>query len=197
MQVVHARAAVTTSETVDESLTTIVARSVLEAALKEDESAELWFDLANEDGEAAGRLSVDLAYTDIEELLRLSPGDEITLSLDGEELENLFADSDVEAHGLKGAVAIAVATAAILAPAGQAAVQQSIGAAATTQRANPAATTQIAAAATTTQIAAAATTQVSTAARTQVSGLHAKTQVSKTLVLKASGLKLLRSGLGQ
>ena len=55
MQVVHARAAVTTSEMVDESLTTIVARSVLEAALKEDQSAELWFDLANEDGEDAGR----------------------------------------------------------------------------------------------------------------------------------------------
>jgi hypothetical protein len=188
MQVVHARAAVTTSETVDESLTTIVARSVLEAALKEDESAELWFDLANEDGEDAGRLSVDLAYTDIEELLRLSPGDEITLSLDGEEIENLFADSDVEAHGLKGAVAIAVATAAILAPAGQAAVQQSVGAAATVQRAHPAATAQI---------APAATTQVSIAARTQVSGLQAKAQVSKTLVLKASGLKLLRSGIGQ
>ena len=168
MQVVHARAAVTTSQMVDESLTTIVARSVLEAALKEDQSAELWFDLANEDGEDAGRLSVDLAYTDIEELLRLSPGNEITLSLDGDEVENLFA--------------------AILAPAGQAAAQQSVGAAATVQRAHPAATAQI---------APAATTQVSIAARTQVSGLQAKTQVSKTLVVKASGLTLLRSGLGQ
>lgn len=189
MQVVHARAAVTTSETVDESLTTIVARSVLEAALKQDESAELWLDLANEEGKDAGRLSIDLSYTDIEELLRLSPEDEITLSLDGEEIESLFADADVQAHGLKGAIAVAVTTAAILAPAGQAALPQSVDAATTTQRANPAATTQI---------AAAATTQVSSlAAQTQVSGLQAKAQVSKQLVLKASGLKLLRSGLPQ
>ena len=173
MQVVHARAAVTTSQMVDESLTTIVARSVLEAALKEDQSAELWFDLANEDGEDAGRLSVDLAYTDIEELLRLSPGNEITLSLDGDEVENLGADQSAYEQGVA---------------AGQAAAQQSVGAAATVQRAHPAATAQI---------APAATTQVSIAARTQVSGLQAKTQVSKTLVVKASGLTLLRSGLGQ
>jgi hypothetical protein len=188
MQVVHARAAVTTSAPADESLTTIVARSVLEAALKQDESAELWLDLANDEGEDAGRLSIDLSYTDIEELLRLSPEDEITLSLDGEEIESLFADADVEAHGLKGAIAVAVTTAAILAPAGQATLPQS-DAASTAQRANPAATTQI---------AAAATTQVSSlAARTQVSGLQAKAQVSKQLVLKASGLKLLRSRLAQ
>jgi hypothetical protein len=183
MQVVHARAALTTSEKVDESLTTLVARSVLEAALKEDETAELWFDLADEEGET-GRLSVDLSYTDIEELLRLSPEDEITLSLDGEEVESLFADADVEAHGLKGTIAVAVAGAAILAPAGQAAVTQSVGAAATTQRTSPVVATQV---------AAATTTQVSSLARAQV----AKTHVSKHLVLKASGLNLLRSGLGR
>jgi hypothetical protein len=189
MQVVHARAAVTTSQAVDESLTTMVARSMLEAALKEDEPAELWFDLANEEGEDAGRLSIDLAYTDIEELLRLSPDDEITLSLDGEEIESLFSDPDVQAHGLKGAIAVAVTSAAILAPAGQASLSQSVAAASTAQRANPAATAQV---------AAASTTQVSgLAARTQVSGLQAKAQVSRQLVLKASGLKLLRSGLAQ
>ena len=189
MQVVHARAAVTTSEAVDESLTTMVARSVLEAALKEDASAELWLEFANEDGEDAGRLSLDLAYTDIDELLRVSPEDEITLSLDGEEIESLFADDDVEAHGLKGAIAVAVTTAAILAPAGQAALPQSVDAASTAQRANPAETAQI---------AAAATTLVSSlAARTQVSGLQARAQVSKQLGLKASCLKLLRSRLAQ
>ena len=47
MQVVQARATFVTPETVDESLTTIVARSVLEAALKEEESAELWFELGD------------------------------------------------------------------------------------------------------------------------------------------------------
>jgi hypothetical protein len=184
---VQARATFVAPETIDESLTTIVARSVLEAALKEDESAALWFDLASEDSGDVSRLSIDLTHSDIEELLRLSPEDEITLSLDGGAVESLFADPDVEAHGLKGAIAIAVTSAAILAPAGHAAVAQSVDAAATAQRANVAATAQI---------GAAATTQVSSlAARAQVSGLQAKAQVSKPLVLKASGLKLLRSGL--
>ena len=61
MQVVHARATFVTPEAVDESLTTIVARSVLEAALQEKESAELWFELESEDGEDVSRLSIDLS----------------------------------------------------------------------------------------------------------------------------------------
>ena len=84
MQVVQARATFVTPETFDESLTTIVARSVLEAALKEDESAELWFELGTEDGADVNRLSIDLSSTDIEQLLRLSSEDEIALTLDGE-----------------------------------------------------------------------------------------------------------------
>ena len=186
MQVAHARATFVTRDTIDESLTTIVARSVLEAALKEDESAELWFELGTENSEDVSRLSIDLSYTDIEELLRLSPEDEIALSLDGEAIESLFADPDVEAHGLKGAIAIAVTSAALLAPAGQAAVQQSVGAAATQQ-----ATIQA-----TTQVGVAATAQVSNlAAKAQVYSLQTKAQISKSHVAKVSGLKLLRSGL--
>jgi len=189
MQVVQARATFVAPETIDESLTTIVARSVLEAALKEDEAAELWLDLGTEDSDDVSRLSIDLSHTDIEELLRLSPEDEITLSLDGEAVESLFADPDVQAHGVKGAIAIAVTSTAILAPAGQAALPQSVDAAATVQRANVAASAQI---------GTAATTQVSSlAARAQGSGLQARAQVSKPLVLKASVLKLLRSGLAR
>lgn len=188
MQVAHARATFVTRDTIDESLTTIVARSVLEAALKEDESAELWFELGTENSEDVSRLSIDLSYTDIEELLRLSPEDEIALSLDGEAIESLFADPDVEAHGLKGAIAIAVTSAALLAPAGQAAVQQSVGAAATQQ-----ATIQA-----TTQVGVAATAQVSNlAAKAQVSSLQTKAQISKSQVAKVSGLKLLQSGLAR
>ena len=93
MQVVQARATFITPETFDESLTTIVARSVLEAALKEDESAELWFELGTDDGEDVSRLSIDLSYSDIEELLRLSPEDEIALTLDGDAVESLFGDA--------------------------------------------------------------------------------------------------------
>ena len=60
---------------------------------KEEEPAELWFELGNDDGEDVSRLSIDLSYTDIEELLRLSPEDEIALSLDGEAVESLFGDA--------------------------------------------------------------------------------------------------------
>ena len=186
MQVVQARATFITPETFDESLTTIVARSVLEAALKEDESAELWFELGTEDGEDVNRLSVDLSSTDIEQLLRLSSEDEIALTLDGEGVESLVGEPDVEGHGLKGAIAIAVTSAAILAPASQAAVPQATVSA--TQQATPQATAQV---------APAATAQVSSlATRAQVS-VQAKTQVSKTQVAKVSGLKLLRSGLAR
>lgn len=186
MQVVQARATFVTPETFDESLTTIVARSVLEAALKEDESAELWFELGTEDGEDVNRLSIDLSSTDIEQLLRLSSEDEIALTLDGEGVESLFGEPDVEGHGLKGAIAIAVTSAAILAPASQAAVPQATASA--TQQAKIQATAQV---------APAATAQVSSLAnRAQVS-VQAKTQVSKTQIAKVSGLKLLRSGLAR
>jgi hypothetical protein len=163
----------------DDELTTIVARSVLEAALREDEEAELWFDVQR--GDESVRLTVDLSTTDLEEILRLSGSDDVLLALDGEAVEGLFGDPDVEGHGLKGALAIAVTSAAILAPAGQAALPQTAKAATTAQRANPAATAQVA----------------SVASRPQVSGAQARTQVSKQLVVSASGLKLLRSGLAR
>lgn len=187
MQVVQARATFVTPETFDESLTTIVARSVLEAALAEDESAELWFELGTEDGEDVNRLSIDLSSTDIEQLLRLSSEDEIALTLDGEGVENLFGEPDVEGHGLKGAIAIAVTSAAILAPASQAAVPQATASA--TQQSKIQATAQV---------APAATAQVSSlAARVQVASQQAKAQVAKGQVAKVSGLKLLRSGLAR
>jgi hypothetical protein len=181
---VHARATFVTPEGVDESLTTIVARSVLEAALQEEDSAELWFDVADDEGEEVGRLSVDLSYRDIEELLRLSPEDEIALSLDGEEVESLFSDADVEAHGLRGAIAIGVTSAALLAPAAaQAAVPQA------TQQSKP----QVSA-----QISAQATAQVSSiASRAQAVSAQSKAQVSKLQLAKISGLQVLRSGLAR
>ena len=123
-------------------LTTIVARSVLEAALAEDEKAELWFEIGREDEETT-RLAIDLSAADLDEILRLSSGDDVALTLDGDGVAGLFDDPDVEAHGLKGAIAIAVTSAAILAPAGHAATQQSVGAAATVQRSSVAATAQV------------------------------------------------------
>jgi hypothetical protein len=174
-------AAFSAGEPEEDALTTIVARSVLEAALREDVEAELWFDVQR--GDESVRLTVDLSTTDLEEMLRLAGSDDVLLALDGEAVEGLFGDPDVEGHGLKGALAIAVTSAAILAPAGRAALPQTAQPLATAQRANPAATTQV---------SAAATTQVSiAAARSQI----AKAQVSKAQAGKASGIRLLGSGL--
>jgi hypothetical protein len=176
-------------ETIDESLSSIVARSVLEAALQEGDDAQLWFELAS--GDRSARLAIDVSSTDLEEILRLSGGDDVLLALDGDAVAGLFDDPDVEGHGLKGALAIAVTSAAIFAPAGQAAVPQTAQPAATVQSANPAATTQV---------SVAATTQVSSvaAAKAQVAKAQiAKVQVSKAQAAKVSGFKLLRSGLAR
>jgi hypothetical protein len=169
-------------DTIDESLSSIVARSVLEAALQEGDEAQLWFELAS--GEETARVAVDVSTSDLEEILRLSGGDDVLLALDGDAVAGLFDDPDVEGHGMKGALAIAVTSAAILAPAGQAALPQTAQPAATVQSANPAATTQVSAAATT-QVASVA------AAKAQL----AKAQVSKGQAAKVSSLRLLRSGL--
>ena len=174
----------------EEALTTIVARSVLEAALAEGEGTELWFEIGRD--EETSRLAIDLSVADLEEMLRLSDGDDVALTLDGEYVSGLFDDADVEAHGMRGAIAIAVTSAALLAPAAQAAVPQA------TQQASPQATAQVGTAATA-QVGAAATAQVSSlAARTQVS-LQKKTQVSKVQVAKAKvgSLQLLRSGIAR
>jgi hypothetical protein len=175
----------------DAALTTIVARSVLEAALAEDEGVELWFDVGRADDEET-RLAVDLSTADLEEILRISGEDDVALTLDGEYVAGLFDDPDVEAHGLRGAIAIAVTSAAILAPAAQAAVPQA------TQQSKPQATVQATVQATT-QVSAAATAQVSSLAAKTQSTLQnrpqSKVQVSKAQLAKVSGLKLLRSGL--
>jgi hypothetical protein len=176
----------------DEALTTIVARSVLEAALAEDEKAQLWFELAGGDDETR-RLAIDLSAADLEEILRLSGDADVALTLDGEDVAGLFGDEEVEAHGMRAAIAIAVTSAAILAPAGHAATTQSIGTAATTQQASVAATAQVGTQATT-QVGTEATTQVANAAVTaQVAGVQAKLATSKTAHLKA--YKILRYGL--
>jgi len=194
MLVTHAHAALTTSDAVDESLTTIVARSVLEAALAEGESSTLWFEVG--DDEDSRRIEVDLSTADMEELLRMSGNEDVALSLDGNEIAGLFDDPEVEAHGLKGAIAIVVTSAALLAPAGQAAVTQSVGAAATTQGVGVAATTQgVGVAATTQGVGVAATTNVSHAAATaQVASAQAKLARSSA-AFKLQNLKVLRGGL--
>jgi hypothetical protein len=104
-----------------------------------------------------------------------------------DDVEGLFDDPDVEGHGMKGAIAIAVTSAALLAPAGHAAVTQSVGTQSTTQRVGIAATTQV---------GAAVSTQVSNAAaRAQVTSVQAK--LAKSNAAKLRSFKLLRSGLAR
>jgi len=178
MQQVTTSATFTDRPLDDELLTTIVARSVLEAALAEDEKAELWFEIGRDDDETT-RLAIDLSAADLEEILRLSSSEDIALTVDGDGLAGLFDDPEVEAHGLKGAIAIAVTSAAILAPAAHAAVPQAVGVAATTQRANVAATTQVS----------------RVAARTQVASVQAR--LAKSNAAKLRTLTVLRSGLAR
>ena len=182
MQVLQARATFVEPGTIDDSFTAVISRQELEAAGAGD-TAQLWFDVGSDESEDTSRLSIDLAYSDIEELLRLAPEDEIMLEVDCAYVEGIFGDSDVEAHGMKGAIAIAVSSAAILAPAGQAALSpQALNpAASTVQRANVAATTQVS----------------NPASRVQAVSPQAKVQISKTMVLKASGFKLLHTGLAR
>jgi hypothetical protein len=179
------RTATFTDTQPDEALTTIVARSVLEAALAEDEPGQLWFEIESDDDSRL--VAIDMSTADLEELLRLSGSDDVALTLDVDDVEGLFDDPDVEGHGLKGAIAIAVTGAALLAPAGQAAVTQSVGTQATTQRAGVAATTQV---------GAAVSTQVSNAAATaQVASVQAK--LAKSNAAKLHSFKLLRSGFAR
>jgi hypothetical protein len=195
MQVRHATATFTGPGTMDDPFMAVIARQELEAVTAEDR-AELWFELGSDESGEVSRLSIDLGYTDIEELLRLAPEDEILLELDSDVVEGLFSDYDVEAHGLKGAIAIAVTGAALLAPASQAANPLSYDAAATVQRVNVAATVQDHPAATV-QVARTQVAKVQVAktqiAKTQV----ANTQVAKTMVLRASGFQLFRNVLTQ
>lgn len=167
-------------------ITAILARSELEAALNTHESAQLWFELGLDGDEETTRLTLDLTPTDLEEMLRRSTGDEVSLALDGDALAGLFADPDVEAHGLRGALAATVAIAAIAAPTSLAAVPQTSEVAATAQRATAAATVQTSGTAATAQIS-------SVAAKAQISGVAAKSQISKSLVVRAGGVQLMRS----
>ena len=105
------RSATFTDHKPDEALTTIVARSVLEAALTEDEPGRLWFEVEGDD--ESRMLAVDLSVSDLEELLRLSGSDDVALSLDAQDVESLFDDPEVEGHGMKGVIAIAVTSSAV------------------------------------------------------------------------------------
>jgi hypothetical protein len=187
------------------SFAAVLARGELEAALHAQEPIGLWFELGHGGEAETSQLTLELTPTDVEEMLQSSPGDDVIVALDADEVERVFAD--VEAHGMRGALAIAVATAAIAAPTSMAAspevstqVSPEVSAQVSAQ-VSPEISSQVSRPATQLQVSSlVANTQVSPrvvrpAAIAQVKAQMAKAQLHKSLVVKGAGVKLLGSGL--
>jgi hypothetical protein len=174
----------------DDAITAVLSRSELESAFAADTPARLWLELAQEGADEPTRLTIDLDATDLEAILGLTSDDEIALAFDDNALASMFGDAEVEAHGMRGALAIAVVAAAVAAPAGLAATPQTASPATEAQRVTTAATAQRASLAVNPQVASLATkAQV----KAQVSKAAAKkAQISAA---KASGLRLLKIGI--
>jgi hypothetical protein len=166
-------------------ITTTLERGELEAVLSTGEAARLWFELGVGGEEEPQRLTVALSDDDVRALLAGSTGDDLVLALDAAELADMLEEPDVEAHGIRGALAVslAVATTAIAAPTALAATPQSLG----TSSLKPAVTSQ--------QVGAAAATQVSRqVARQQIArGASAKSQRSSPATFKS--LTIIRAGI--
>jgi len=178
-------------------------RREIAAALETGEQAQLWLELGREEDDDIRLLSLDVTPADLEKMLDRSNGDDILLALDGYALHGLFDDPDVEAHGLRGSLAVAVVAGAIAAPAGLAAPPQ-------TSAAKPQVSTLAAQAQVSTTAASMAQSRPLAAkpadkalvskpaskaqvSRAQVSRAQvARAQLSKSLVVKASGLRLLK-----
>jgi hypothetical protein len=108
---------------VGRSVATTITRSEIEGAVRSPEPPELIIDVVRmregrPEGEARS-LRVALEEGDLEQVLRTTSGDAITLTFDRKELESAI-DADVEAHGLREkalllTVAAATATGAMAA----------------------------------------------------------------------------------
>jgi hypothetical protein len=188
----------------------VLSRDELAAALETGEPTQLWLEIGREDAEDVRLVSLDVTRGDLEKMLSRSTGDDVLLALDGYALHGLFDDPDVEAHGLRGALAVAVVAGAIAAPSSIAATPQATTAA-SPQLSSAAAQAQVSSTAARGQaMPAASRAQVSQVqsirgkargqvSKTQVSKTQVSAQVSKaqasraqlsrTLVVRASGLR--------
>ncbi|HXG75468.1 MAG TPA: hypothetical protein VNJ53_02770 [Gaiellaceae bacterium] len=162
--------------------TAVLPRAELEAARAASAPARLWFDVGTE--EETRRVEVDLELAQIEALLGQPGGYDIVLALDADGLTGLFEDGEVEAHGLRAALAIAATSAAVLAPVSQAALPQSV---------NPSVSPQVSAASVESAnveravVGSAVRSQARTLARTQAR-TQAKAQLAKAFVVQAAGV---------
>jgi hypothetical protein len=164
--------------------TATIERSELESALRAGRWPDLWLELGSE--EETRKLTVELPE-DLEAMLESWPGDEVVFAFDADDLAGLF-DPEVEAHGIRGALAVAVVAGAVAAPAGLAA---------TPQAANPQVTPQV-----TAQVSNLAAPQVTgavsnaqvagVATRAQVSGLVKAQVVPASFTVKSFGLSSAR-----
>src|SRR4051812_10402532 len=85
------------------ALTATLARSDIEAALQDDAGADLFLEIARiQNGERNDR-RIKVAWTreDLEQLLKQSSGDKVSLAFSEDELQKMIDDPDFEAHGLK------------------------------------------------------------------------------------------------
>ena len=154
------------------SITAVLPRHELEAASRGGDSLGLWFDIANEKDEEVMRLTVEMSSADAHEALRLSKDDEMAFALDGQSLKELYDGPEVEAHGMRGALAIAVTASAIAAPASLAANPQVASTALKPQVAHTALKPQVA----------------RTALKAQVANRDVTRQVIMRLVVTAAGV---------
>jgi hypothetical protein len=194
----------------------VLPRRELDEMFETGEPAQLWLELGREEDDDVRLLAVDLSTADIEQMLERSSGDDVLLALDGSALHGLFDDAEVEAHGLRGALAIAVVAGAIAAPAAtaanplastssghlpakshlQAAKPQAAQAAANLAANNPASRAQTVkpqvSQAASRALAAKPATAKAQISKPQLSKAQiSKAQLSKTLVIKATSLRLL------
>jgi hypothetical protein len=166
------------------SLIAALPRHEVQKHLHGDDPLGVWLDLA-EDGHESLRVTVKLSSADAREALRLSGDGDVVLALDGASLQELVDEPDVEAHGIRGAVAVAVATAAVAAPAGLAANNTEV---ASTQLAKPALTRQVAKPALDRQVAR-------TALKPQVAHTAYKPQVARTALVQQIHFVVLQAGV--
>jgi hypothetical protein len=109
MEVASARAKLVdfAEEGASPALATLPRREVEEALRYEDGPPELILDVTRwaDGNEQAGQVSVAWERGDLEELLRKSEGDSVTIAFDPDALLQAF-EADVEAHGLREAAAV-------------------------------------------------------------------------------------------
>ena len=115
------------------SVLTTIPRAEFENALRfQDDPPDLVLDVTRYTGEgeaktpATGKVSVSLSREDLEEILRRSQGDAVTISFDGDELLRAF-DVEVEAHGIREVAAVLAVAVAAGAATGVAAAQPTEG----------------------------------------------------------------------